>query len=119
MAIKMLYPPIVIAKIKRILEWSLQAVPVDQDPRFSLPRDRASNLRAAAVQDRIGLQLGYIRGVIGGDFTEPSGRVLKNLGFEVYLKDLETGEMEKIDYLGRCEIDHSDPKNPKRVMEDE
>ena len=116
MAIKFFYPPLVLKKMARVMDRANVEVPPKLDPRCKkIERDLARNERGQWVKGRYGLNEGYLRGCLAGDHLEPSGRVLKNMGFEVYIKDLETGEIEKIDYFGTCEVDHSDPANPKVV----
>jgi hypothetical protein len=118
MSVKMPYPKIVIAKVQRLIDRGLREIPVRQDPRYKMERDLDHKKRQILTEQRIGLGLGYLRGIIAGNYLEPSGRVLKNLGFEIYVKDLETGEMEKVDYFGRCQVDHSDPANPRVLVEE-
>jgi hypothetical protein len=119
MAIKFHYPPIVLKKMQRYLDRCLELHPAIRDERYK-NSERNTNWRAQAnyITERCGMGIGYLKGCILGHNLDPSGRVLKNMGFEVYLKDLETGEFEKIDYHGRCEIDHSDPLNPKLMLEE-
>lgn len=119
MSIRMLYSPLIKSKIRRFISRAEETIPVNQDPRYSRPRDRSRIARGAFIQGMCGLTLGYLEGILAEDHTEPSGRVIKNLGFEILVRDLETGETEVVEFLGRCEVDHSDPANPKMIVDEE
>lgn len=117
--IKFLTPPVVLEKMQRILDRAHEAFPIVVDPENPRRKDGNSLKRDEYVKSMIGMNLGYLKGCIKGTYREPSGRVLKNMGFEIYVKDLETGEFTKVDYWGRTEIDHSDPANPKLIEDHE
>lgn len=120
MAIKFHYPAVVLDKMRRLLDRAEEQVPFKQDERYKKTRrDVNKHVRAAWVKDRCGMNIGYLQGCLAGDNMEPSGRVLKNMGFEVYIKDLETGELTQVNYFGICEVDHSNPSDPKVVYESE
>jgi hypothetical protein len=63
-------------------------------------------------QKRCGLSFAYLNR-IGTSFKKPSARVLMNLGYEVYAKDLATGEMSLLELDVKCDWNPSNPRmNP-------
>lgn len=118
MSIRFEYPPLVKKKVQRVIDWAYGKFPKTsgENKNGRQTKDVNRDIRNDAVVARIGLNLGYLEG-IGRQYREPSGRVMKNLGIEIWVKDLETGEMELVDFFGRCEIDHSDPAEPKKFEE--
>lgn len=71
----------------------------------SLPRDQ----RDAYCQDRCGLTFAYLRRV-GKQFKKPSARVLMNLGYELLVRDLATGELSRLELNVPCDWN---PRNPR------
>ena len=118
--IKFLYPPVVIDKVKRILHEAETAIPKGQKPDRRA-KDAFRDEREEWVRSRYGLGLGYLEGIIAGHYREPSGRVLKNLGFDIFVRDAadETGQCVQVDFMGICDVDHSDPQNPKVILSDD
>jgi hypothetical protein len=106
MSIRLWYPPIVLAKIER---WVAEA----KEGGRSHPEAKAHFL------ERFNIGMSYFTQVLSqtqrGIPQQPSNRVLKNLGFELYIKDLETGEMEKVDLGCPEEVDHSRPTSPRFI----
>jgi hypothetical protein len=68
--------------------------------------------RDAYCQHRCGLSYSYLRRV-GVQFKKPSSRVLMNLGYEIYVKDLATGELSRLEMDVKCDWNPSNPRlNP-------
>jgi hypothetical protein len=68
--------------------------------------------RERYCQDKCGLTYGYLTR-IGKSFKKPSARVLMNLGYEVYVKDLATGELSLLELDVKCDWNPSNPRmNP-------
>jgi len=65
--------------------------------------------RDAHCQRRCGLTFEYLRRV-GTDFKKPSARTIMNLGYEVWVKDVGTGEFTKLELDVKCDWN---PKNPR------
>lgn len=63
-------------------------------------------------QNRCGLTFEYLRR-IGLHFKKPSARTLMNLGYELYAKDVATGEMSKLELDVKCDWNPANPRmNP-------
>jgi arylamine N-acetyltransferase len=71
----------------------------------TLPKDQ----RDGYCQERCGLTYSYLSRV-GKDFKKPSARVLMNLGYEVFVKDLATGEMSRLELDVKCDWNPSNPR---------
>jgi hypothetical protein len=68
--------------------------------------------RDAHCQSRCGLTFEYLRRV-GTDFKKPSARTVMNLGYEVYVKDVGTGEFTKLELDVPCDWNPANPRmNP-------
>jgi len=120
MTVKVSYSPLMKKKAQRLIDRAIEERPVDMGPgRTTRHIDRNKKEREDEFRAKWGVSLGYLEAVIRGTYTEPSGRVLKNLGFEVLVRDVETGETEVVDFAGRCEVDWSDPKNPRSLSVEE
>ncbi len=65
--------------------------------------------RDAYCQNRCGLTYDYLRR-IGLHFLKPSDRTLMNLGYELYAKDVATGEFHQLDLDVKCDWN---PQNPR------
>lgn len=122
MSIRFEYPKLVLDKMRRVLDDAIAHFPIEAGIRAKTSRsvkDANKDDRTAYVVSKWGLADSYMGGCIKGTYREPSGRVLKNMGIEIWVKDLETGEMQKVDFFGRCEIDHTDPANPFKVDDED
>lgn len=65
------------------------------------------------AQRKFGLSLNYLR-KIGRVHLSPSGRVLDNMGFEVWVRDPRTGEQEKLEFDYKYDWTPRDPR-PKKA----
>ena len=65
--------------------------------------------RNAYCQKRCGLTYQYLNR-IGTAFKKPSARTIMNLGYELYVKDLATGEFSKLELEVKCDWN---PQNPR------
>lgn len=91
------YHPHMIAKAKAIVLEARQ-LPVTE--------------RDAYCQKRCGLTFEYIRR-IGAAFKKPSARTAMNLGYEIYAKDVATGEFIKLELDVKCDWNPANPRmNP-------
>jgi hypothetical protein len=71
-----------------------------------------SSERDAYCQRRCGLSYSYMTR-IGKEFKKPSSRVLMNLGYEVFVRDVATGEISRLEMDVRCDWNPSNPRmNP-------
>lgn len=92
--ISALYNEDIIRKAKAIVE-EAKSLPVAEREEY--------------CQKRCGLTHGYLSR-IGKDFKKPSARVIMNLGYEIYVKDLATGEFSKLETDIKCDWN---PRNPR------
>lgn len=95
--IKMPYPPIVIRKIEEIVK----------EAEHLWGRDMKE--KDYYCRDLCGLGYRYLKCVLDGVYKDPSTRVLVNLGFEILLRDKDTGEVE-VAKIGLCDWN---PRNPQ------
>jgi hypothetical protein len=66
-------------------------------------------------QGRCGLTFDYLRR-IGEAFKKPSARTIMNLGYEVYVKDVGTGEFTKLELDVQCDWNPANPRmNPSSM----
>lgn len=68
--------------------------------------------RNSYCQKRCGLTYEYLRR-IGIHFKKPSARTIMNLGYELYAKDVATGEFTRLDLDVKCDWNPANPRmNP-------
>jgi len=111
MTLKIEYGSLVLNKMQRRLTEAYELYPKivpEGKKRGDINRDARNDY----IKEKTGMTVGYLAGCIAKDYREPSGRVINNMGIEVWYKDPETGEMELQKVIGRCEIDHSPPTSP-------
>ena len=95
MTIKATYNQAMIDKAHAIVaEAEAQALHVDRD-RF--------------CQERCGLTYQYLKR-IGKTHKHPSARTIMNMGYELYVRDLATGELSKLEAEVKCDWN---PQNPR------
>jgi hypothetical protein len=90
------YSPLMLRKIREIT--------AEAERLYDGCTDRDDHCR-----DTCGLTYRYLRKA-GETFTSPSTRVLHNLGLELWVRDPETGESERIDLEAICDWN---PRNPQ------
>lgn len=120
MTIRLEHPPLLVRKVERILARLDAEFPKQEGDREGRKiKDVNSENRNEACRLMTGMNVSYLRQIANPNskIREPSGRVMKNLGVELYVKDKETGEMELVEFMGRCEIDFTDPANPRLIEE--
>lgn len=62
-----------------------------------------------------GLSYDYLKR-IGKSFKRPSARTIMNLGYELYIKDLDTGEFSPLELDVPCDWNPSNPRmNPSSM----
>lgn len=68
--------------------------------------------RDAHCQKRCGLTFEYLRR-IGWHFKKPSARTVMNLGYELYVKDVATGQLTRLEMNVPCDWNPANPRmNP-------
>jgi len=96
---------LILKKSKRVFDSLYEKYP--REPN----RMKSNNLVQAREQwgvETYGLSRRYLSSLASGINPYITARPLGNLGFEVWVKDIETGEMEKVDIGGPWEIDHGE-----------
>lgn len=99
MALKVTYSPLMLRRAQQMVE---EAESSCHGPGRTAARD-------LYAQSRWGLSLDYLK-KIGRQHKSPSGRVLDNMGLEVWVRDPRTGEEEKLEFDYVCDWT---PRNPK------
>ncbi len=78
-------------------------------------RQHPANDRDAFCQEICGLTYEYLRRV-GGAFKKPSARTIMNLGYELYVRDVGTGEFSRLEMNVRCDWNPANPRmNPSSM----